>query len=44
MGVNLTLVKWIQGFLTGRQQYARAGHSQSRTIMNTGVPQGCVLS
>ncbi|KAA8595024.1 hypothetical protein FQN60_012159 [Etheostoma spectabile] len=28
MGVNLTLVKWIQGFLTVRQQYVRAG-SQS---------------
>ncbi|KAA8584530.1 hypothetical protein FQN60_008315, partial [Etheostoma spectabile] len=45
MGVNLTLVKWIQGFLTGRQQHVRVGHCQSRTIMiNTVVSQECVLS
>ena len=45
MGVNLILVQWIQDFLTGRQQFVRAGHSHSSTIItNTGVPQGCVLS
>lgn len=45
MGVNLNLVKWIQDFLTGRLQFVRAGHSQSKIITtNIGLPQGCVLS
>uniref|UniRef100_A0A3Q3MEX0 Reverse transcriptase domain-containing protein n=1 Tax=Labrus bergylta TaxID=56723 RepID=A0A3Q3MEX0_9LABR len=32
-------------FLTNRPQYVRSGHTCSTTItLNTGVPQGCVLS
>ena len=37
MGVNLILVQWIQDFLTGRQQFVRAGHSHSSTIITTRV-------
>ena len=36
---------WIQDFLTARPQAVRAGgHTSHTLILNTGVPQGCVLS
>ncbi len=45
LGVNNSLCNWIMDFLTNRPQYVRSGHTCSTTItLNTGVPQGCVLS
>ncbi|XP_076849711.1 uncharacterized protein LOC143497938 [Brachyhypopomus gauderio] len=45
LGLNTHLCNWILDFLTGRPQSVRIGNSTSRTItLNTGVPQGCVLS
>ena len=43
--VNSKLIMWIHRFLTGRRQYVRFKDclSESKTI-NTGAPQGCVLS
>jgi hypothetical protein len=39
------LCNWIQDFLTGRTQAASIGNRTSSTlILNTGAPQGCVLS
>ncbi|KAK0132238.1 RNA-directed DNA polymerase from mobile element jockey [Merluccius polli] len=43
LGTSLCL--WIKDFLTNRPQHVRMGSSTSSTIiLNTGVPQGCVLS
>ena len=43
--VNSELMIWIYKFLTGRQQYIRFKDAYSKsTIINTGAPQGCVLS
>jgi hypothetical protein len=44
-GVNSNLVLWIHKFLTTRKQYVRfkSSFSSVKTI-NTGAPQGCVLS
>ena len=43
--VNSKLIIWIHKFLTGRLQYVRIKDSFSNcTTINTGVPQGCVLS
>ena len=37
--------KWILDFLTGRPLVARVSNNTSATrILNTGAPQGCVLS
>ena len=37
--------RWILDFLTGRSQYVRTAHELSSDIViNTGAPQGCVLS
>ncbi|KAM7003411.1 uncharacterized protein LKV04_004454 [Tautogolabrus adspersus] len=45
LGFNTSIRHWIMSFLTNRPQYVRSGHSCSTTItLNTGVPQGCVLS
>uniref|UniRef100_A0A3Q3GWF6 Reverse transcriptase domain-containing protein n=1 Tax=Labrus bergylta TaxID=56723 RepID=A0A3Q3GWF6_9LABR len=45
LGFNSSLRHWIMDFLTNRPQYVRSGHTCSTTItLNTGVPQGCVLS
>ena len=45
LGLNTSLCNWLLDFLTGRPQAARVGSNASSTItMNTGAPQGCVLS
>ena len=44
-GVNSYLIKWIHKFLTNRIQYVRFKSSlSSKIVINTGAPQGCVLS
>ncbi|KAI2650995.1 putative RNA-directed DNA polymerase from transposon BS [Labeo rohita] len=45
LSVSSSICQWITSFLTDRQQLVRLGKfmSSSRTI-NTGAPQGCVLS
>ena len=44
-GVNSNLVIWIYKFLTNRIQYVRFKSEQSsKIVINTGAPQGCVLS
>ncbi len=44
-GVNSNLVLWIHKFLTSRIQYVRFKNEQSSSLtINTGAPQGCVLS
>ena len=45
MGLNTSLCNWILDFLTGRPQVVRVCNNTSATlILNTGAPQGCVLS
>ncbi|KAI3357157.1 hypothetical protein L3Q82_015460 [Scortum barcoo] len=45
LGLNSTLCDWILNFLTGRPQAVRMGSTTSSTLtLNTGAPQGCVLS
>ncbi|KAL3046708.1 hypothetical protein OYC64_004653 [Pagothenia borchgrevinki] len=45
LGLNSALSDWILNFLTGRPQAVRVGNITSSTlILNTGAPQGCVLS
>ena len=45
LGLNTSLCNWILGFLTGRPQVVRVGNNTSATlVLNTGAPQGCVLS
>ena len=45
LGVNTSLCNWLLDFLTGRPQAVRVGRNTSSTItLNTGAPQGCVLS
>ena len=45
LGLNTSLCNWILDFLTGRPQVVRVGNNTSATlILNTGTPQGCVLS
>ncbi|KAK3572604.1 hypothetical protein QTP86_000853 [Hemibagrus guttatus] len=45
IGINTSLHNWIMDFLTNRPQHVRSGHIYSTTItLNTGIPQGCVLS
>ena len=42
---NTSLCNWILDFLTGCTQVVRVGSNTSATlILNTGAPQGCVLS
>jgi hypothetical protein len=44
-GLNTSLWNWILDFLTGRPQVVRVGNNTSAMlILNTGGPQGCVLS
>ncbi len=44
-GGHRELGQWITSFLTDRQQLVKLGKLTSRTIsINTGAPQGCVLS
>ena len=45
MNVNANLVLWINEFLTCRPQYVKYLNTKSNSItLNTGAPQGCVLS
>uniref|UniRef100_A0A9J7YNX0 Reverse transcriptase domain-containing protein n=1 Tax=Cyprinus carpio carpio TaxID=630221 RepID=A0A9J7YNX0_CYPCA len=43
--INTSLCNWLLDFLTGRPQAVWVGSNTSSTItLNTGAPQGCVLS
>ncbi len=45
LGLNRSLCSWILDFLTGRSQMVRMGNNTSSPLtLNTGAPQGCVLS
>ena len=45
LGINTSLCNWVLDFLTNRPQSVRLeNHTSSTLILNTGVPQGCVLS
>ncbi len=45
LGLNNSLCSWILDFLTCRRQVVRIGSNiSSPLILNTGAPQGCVLS
>ncbi len=45
LGLNRSLCSWILDFLTGRSQVVRmVNNTSSPLILNTGAPQGCVLS
>ncbi len=45
LGLNTSRCNWLLDFLTGRPQAVRVGINTSSTItLNTGAPQGCVLS
>ena len=45
LGLNTTLCNWILDFLKGRPQVVSVGSNISATlIINTGAPQGCMLS
>jgi gmma-aminobutyric acid receptor subunit gamma len=45
LGINTSLCNWILGFLMGRPQMVRVGSNTSAMlILNTGAPQGCMLS
>ncbi len=45
LGISTTLCNWILDFLTNRPQSVRISSLSSSTLMlNTGAPQGCVLS
>ncbi len=45
LGLNTLLCNWLSDFLTGRPQAVRVSSNTYSTItLNTGAPQGCVLS
>ncbi len=45
LGLNRSLCSWILDFLSGRRQVVRMGNiTSSPLVLNTGAPQGCVLS
>ncbi len=45
LGLNRFLCSWILNFLTSRSQVVRMDNNTSSSlILNTGAPQGCVLS
>lgn len=45
LGLFNSTCNWILDFLTGRPQSVRMGdHTSTTLILNTGAPQGCVLS
>ncbi len=45
LGLNKSLCSWILDFLSGRRQVVRMGNiTSSPLVLNTGAPQGCVLS
>ena len=45
LGLSTTLCNWILDFLTNRPQTVQiGGHTSSTQVLDTGDPQGCVLS
>ena len=45
LGVNPALCNWVLDFLTGRPQVVKVVNiTFTPLILNTGAPQGCVLS
>ena len=44
LGLDLALCNWVLDFLMGRPQVVRVGNISTPLILNTGTPQGCVLS
>ena len=45
LGLDPAQCNWVLDFLTGRPQVVRVGNNISTPlILNTGAPQGCVLS
>ena len=42
--LNISLHNWILDFLAGRPQVVRIGNTFATLTLNTGAPQGCVLS
>jgi len=45
LNVDTSLCRWISNFLSNRAQVVRVGdHTSGKLILNTGAPQGCVLS
>jgi hypothetical protein len=45
LGLNPALCNWVLDFLMGRPQVVKVRNNTSTSlILNTGAPQGCVLS
>jgi hypothetical protein len=45
LSLNSALCNWVLDFLTGHPQVVKVGNNTSTSlILNTGIPQGCVLS
>ena len=44
LGLDPALCNWVLDFLTGCPQVVRVGNISTPLILNTGAPQGCVLS
>ena len=45
LGLNPDLCIWVLDFLPGHRQVVKVGNNTSSSlILNTGAPQGCVLS
>ena len=45
MEVNSNIIHWVNSFLTHREQQVRINSTVSpKLVINTGAPQGCVLS
>ena len=44
LGLNHTLCNWVLESLTGCPQVVMVGNMSTSLILNTGAPQGCVLS
>ncbi|KAF7640983.1 hypothetical protein LDENG_00001660, partial [Lucifuga dentata] len=45
LGITASICNWLLDFLTNRPQHVRVDHHCSSTLtLNTGVPQGCVMS
>jgi len=43
INLNPHIIKWIQSYLSGREQYVVFNGTQSLTLLVSGVPQGSVL-
>ena len=44
LGLNTSLCYWILDFLSGHPPVVRVGNTFATLILNTRIPQGCVLS